>query len=151
MSDHIDRKILGEIGSDARQPLTALGAAVGLSASAVNERLRRLTSRGIIRAIRADADPAALGLPVTAFIWLALAPDASESAFRAAMTARPEITACHHVTGPWAYLLQIQVADLAAVESFLSVLKSERWLARSETILALSSVVAPPYRFRAVP
>jgi Lrp/AsnC family leucine-responsive transcriptional regulator len=57
------------------------------------------------------------------------------------------VTACHHVTGPWSYLLQIQVADLAEVESFLALLKAEGWLARSETQLALSEVVAPPFRY----
>lgn len=146
--DDIDRKIISLLAEDARQPLAALGAGVGLSPSAVNERLRRLTEAGAIRAIRADADPAALGLGVRAFVWLTLAPGASEAAFRAAIPARPEVTACHHVTGPWSYLLQIQVPDLAAVEGFLARLKAEGWLARSETLLALSEVVAPPFRYR---
>ncbi|MBW6505699.1 MAG: Lrp/AsnC family transcriptional regulator [Rhodobacteraceae bacterium] len=146
--DDIDRKILGLLAEDARQPLAAVGAAVGLSPSAVNERQRRLSGSGALRAIRADADPAALGLPVRAFVWLALAPLADEGAFRAAIPAHSEVTACHHVTGPWSYLLQIQVADLASVEAFLARLKAEGWLARSETILALSEVVAPPFRFR---
>ncbi|PKP69660.1 MAG: Lrp/AsnC family transcriptional regulator [Alphaproteobacteria bacterium HGW-Alphaproteobacteria-4] len=145
--DNIDRKIIALLAEDARQPLAALGAAVGLSASAVNERLRRLTEAGALRAIRADADPAALDLPVRAFVWLALAATADEAAFRAAIAARREVTACHHVTGPWSYLLQIQVADLAEVESFLALLKAEGWLARSETQLALSEVVAPPFRY----
>jgi Lrp/AsnC family leucine-responsive transcriptional regulator len=146
--DDQDRKIIELMGADARQPLTTLGAAVGLSVSAVNERVRRLTASGAIRALRADAGPAALGLPTTAFVWLALNPAASEAAFRAAIALCPEVTACHHVTGPWAYLVQVQVADLAAVEAFLGWLKSEAWLARSETILALSAVVEPPFRYR---
>jgi len=146
--DDIDRKLIGMLAEDARQPLAVLGAGVGLSPSAVNDRLRRLTEAGVIRAIRADADPAALGQGVRAFVWLALAPGASEGAFRAAVPALSEVTACHHVTGPWAYLLQIQVPDLAAVEEFLARLKAEGWLARSETILALSEVVAPPFRYR---
>lgn len=146
--DGIDRKLVGLLTEDARSSLAELGAAVGLSTSAVNERVRRLGANGTIRAIRADADPAALGLPMTAFVWVALAASASETAFRAAIPAHPEVFACHHVTGPWAYLVQIQVADLAEVEHFLGWLKSEGWLARSETILALSDVVAPPFRYR---
>jgi Lrp/AsnC family leucine-responsive transcriptional regulator len=139
------------LAADARQPLTVLGAAVGLSTSATNDRIRRMSAAGTIRGIRADASPAALGLPVTAFIWLALAGSSSEAAFRAAMPELREITACHHVTGPWAYLLQIQVADLAAVEAFLTRLKTAGWLARSETILALSPVVEPPFHYRGHP
>lgn len=146
--DDIDRKVVGMLAEDARTSLARLGAAVGLSTSAVNERVRRLGANGTLRAIRADANPAALGVPITAFVWISLAASASEAAFRAAIPARPEVTACHHVTGPWAYLVQIQVADLAGVEDFLGWLKSAGWLARSETILALSEVVAPPFRYR---
>jgi len=143
--DDIDRKLLGCLARDARQSLAALGALVGLSASAVNERVRRLSAQGTIRRVMADIEPQALGLPVSAFIWVSLATGADEAAFRRAMRAQPCVSACHHVTGPWAYLLQVQVADLAAVEAFLSDLKEAGWLGRSETILALSSVVAPPY------
>ena len=58
------------------------------------------------------------------------------------------IIACHHVTGPWSYLVQIRAASLDAVEDFLSELKSGGWIARSETMLALSTVVEPPFRYR---
>lgn len=146
--DEIDRMILVHLSDDARQPLATLGALVGLSPSAVNERIRRLGERGAIRRIMADTAPEALNLPVTAFIWVALAAAADEGAFRAAMADHPAITACHHVTGAWAYLLQIRATDLAGVEDFLSALKQDGWLARSQTVLALSSVVEPPFRFR---
>lgn len=33
----------------------------------------------------------------------------------------PEVVACHHVTGTFDYLLQIDVADLAAYERFHAV------------------------------
>ncbi len=144
----IDRKLIEALSEDARQPLSALGATVGLSQSAVNERIRRLTERGAIRRVMADSDPAALGLPVLAFVWLALADGASEAGFRAFAAADPAIIACHHVTGPWSYLIQVRLPSLAGVEPFLAALKSGGWLGRSETILALTEVVAPPFRFR---
>ncbi|MBK5947816.1 AsnC family transcriptional regulator [Rhodobacter veldkampii DSM 11550] len=144
--DDTDRILISELARDARQPLAALGATVGLSPSAVNERVRRLAERGVIRRIMADTAPEALGLAVAAFVWVGLAPGADEPGFRAAMVAHPAVTACHHVTGGWSYLVQIRVADLAAVERFLTDLKAGGWLGRSETMLALSTVVEPPYR-----
>lgn len=149
--DDMDRMIVTHLAEDARQPLAVLGAAVGLSSSAVNERVRRLTERGAIRRIMADVAPEALGLPVTAFVWVALAAGADEGAFRTAMAGHRAITACHHVTGGWSYLVQIRVSDLAAVEDFLAELKAGGWLARSETQLSLSPVVEPPFRFRGAP
>ena len=121
---------------------------VGLSPSAVNDRLRRLIERGVLRRTRADVDPEAVGLPVAAFVWIALAEGIDEAAFRAAIAENTAVTACHHVTGGWSYLVQIRVASLVAVEEFLVALKRAGWIARTETMLALSTVVEPPFRYR---
>ncbi|MDD8021592.1 MAG: Lrp/AsnC family transcriptional regulator [Paracoccaceae bacterium] len=150
MEDELDRKICALLAEDARQSLAQIGAQVGLSTSAVNERIRRLTERGTIRRIMADIAPEAAGLPVTAFIWVALATGVDEGAFRAAMTDTPQVTACHHVTGGWSYLVQIRAGSLNGVEDFLSRLKAGQWIARSETMLALSTVVEPPFQFRGI-
>lgn len=144
--DDIDRRLLGLLSEDARQPMAALGAAVGLSTSAVNERVRRLADQGAIRRVMADCDPEAVGRPVFAFIFIGLAPGADEAAFRRFAAGHPAIVACHHVTGGWSYLVQARLASLAAVEDFLSEMKGHGWLGRSETMLSLSAVVDPPFR-----
>jgi len=142
--DEIDRKIIELLAEDSRRGLADIGHAVGLSASAVNERIRRLVGAGAIRRFTVDADPEALDLPVLAFVFLALAPDADEAAFRAFAAAHAAIFECHHVTGSWSYVIKIRVADLAAVEAFLAVLKKEGYVGRSETMIALSSPVIDP-------
>jgi len=146
--DETDRKIAALLSLDARQSLVQIGTQVGLSTSAVNDRVRRLSERGVIRRMGADIDPEAVGLPVAAFVWVALAEGIDEGAFRVAMTEAPEVTACHHVTGPWSYLVQVRVPSLAGIEEFLSTLKAGGWIARSETMISLSVVVEPPFRFR---
>lgn len=148
MMDEIDRKIAELLSRDARQSLAQIGAQVGLSTSAVNDRVRRMTERGAIRAFRADIAPEALDLPIAAFVWVALAEGVDEGAFRIAMTEAREVTACHHVTGPWSYLVQVRVGGLAGIEGFLGRLKSAGWIARSETMIALSSVVEAPFLYR---
>ena len=40
-------------------------------------------------------------------------------AFERGVTRLPEVVACHHITGNFAYLLQVEVADLPAYEDFL--------------------------------
>lgn len=146
--DGIDEKICTQLCEDARQSLAQIGAQVGLSTSAVNERIRRLMQRGVLRRFTAELDAEAVGLPVTAFVWVALAAGVDEGAFCVAMTQERAVTACHHVTGPWSYLVQIRVQGLASVEDFLARLKAAGWIARSETNLALSTVVEPPFRLR---
>lgn len=137
--DKIDRKIIDLLADDARRALTDIGERVGLSASATNERIRRLTASGAIRRFTVDADPSALGVPVLAFVCVALAADADEAAFRAFAGRHPAIEEAHHVTGGWSYMVKVRVASLPDLEAFLADLKARKFLARSETIIALSS------------
>ncbi|HZG21982.1 MAG TPA: Lrp/AsnC family transcriptional regulator [Herbaspirillum sp.] len=143
--DEIDRKIIGFLARDARASLSSIGSAVGLSVSAVNERIRRLTAAGAIRRTTVDADPHLLDLPILAFVWIALAPQADEAAFREYAAAQVAIAECHHVTGPWSYLIKIHTKSLAGIEDFLADMKKHGFLSRSETIIALSSVVQGPF------
>lgn len=138
--DEIDRKILSLLAEDSRRSLADIGGVVSLSPSAVNERIRRLSSSGVIRRFTVEADHRALGYDVLAFVWVALAADASEAAFREFMAGHPTVAECHHVTGSWSYLVKIRVATLGGVEPFLAELKAHRYLARSETVIALSTV-----------
>lgn len=139
--DKIDSKIVGLLAADARRSLADIGAAVDLSPSAVNERIRRLVASETIRRFTVDVDHQALGLDVLAFVWVALAADANEEQFRSFMAAHPMVAECHHVTGGWSYLVKVRMPSLGDIEGFLAELKRHRFLARSETVIALSTVI----------
>ena len=143
--DSIDRKIITLLAEDARRSLTDIGDQVGLSASATNERIRRLVTSGAIRRFTLDADPASLGVPVLAFVCVALAPEADEAAFRAYAASHPAIEEAHHVTGGWSYMVKVRVPSLPELEAFLAELKARKFLARSETIIALSTAAEATY------
>lgn len=144
--DEIDRQIVMCLGEDARRSLADIGSEVGLSTSAVNERIRRLAASGVIRRFTVDADAEALGLGISAFVFIGLSADADEVEFRKMAADHPAIVECQHVTGGWNYLVKIRVASLSGIESFLDDLKRRRLIARSETMIALSTVVEPPFR-----
>lgn len=147
--DEIDRKIIELLADDGRRSLADIGAVVGLSTSAVNERIRRLVATGAIRRFTIDADPDALGLGILAFVWVGLGMEADEAAFRAFASGHRAVIECHHVTGPWSYLIKARLATLDELEAFLAELKGRRFIARSETIIGLSTVVDAPLAPRA--
>ncbi|HEV8555603.1 MAG TPA: Lrp/AsnC family transcriptional regulator, partial [Actinophytocola sp.] len=66
----IDRAIARELSADGRCSFTDLAERVGLSVSAVHQRVRRLEHRGVIRGYSARLNVDAVGLPLTAFISL---------------------------------------------------------------------------------
>jgi Lrp/AsnC family leucine-responsive transcriptional regulator len=147
--DATDRKILDHIQRRGRDTYAEIGETAGLSVSAVNERLRKLESRGIIRAWRAEVDPAALGRPVLAFVQVEIAGVKEDAAFRKAIRRAPEVLECHAVSGAFGYLLKLRLAALEEVETFVTgTLRPMAGVARVETALATSSVketsVVPP-------
>ncbi|HVI88481.1 MAG TPA: Lrp/AsnC family transcriptional regulator [Dongiaceae bacterium] len=138
--DAIDRKILVELQSDADLPYAELGNRVGLSASAINERLKRLKAGGQIRRLTAEIDPAAFGLDLLAFLLVRLDLSADETAFRTAMIRAPQVLECHHITGAYSYLLKLRLRETADLERFLTTeVKTLPGVAATETIIALSS------------
>jgi len=138
--DPVDRIIIDQVQADSAQTYAEIGAAAGLSPSAVNDRLKRLRAEGVIRRMTADIDPASVGLSLLAFILVAVNEPPGEGRFRDAMKAAPEVLECHHLTGDFSYLLKLRLRDTAHLEQFLmDRLKPLPGIARTHTLIALST------------
>ena len=138
--DDIDREILSLVQEDDRIGLAAIGKRVGLAASSVNERLKRLTRDGVISGFHARLAPNALGFDLLAFVFVGWSDPATEPKFLDAVARTPAIQECHHVTGAWNYLLKVRVATTRELERLLAeVLKNVPGVQRTETLIALSS------------
>jgi len=138
--DDTDRRILGLLQQDDRQSLAALGRQVGLAASSVNDRIRRLVTRGAIGGFHAHVVPEAVGLELLAFIFVGWSDPVAEAPFLKQISAASAVQECHHVTGEWNYLLKVRLANTRELEAFLNnVIKSVRGVQRTETLIVLSS------------
>jgi Lrp/AsnC family transcriptional regulator, leucine-responsive regulatory protein len=132
--DVIGWRLLHELQRDARLSYSELGARVGLSPSAVAERLRRLEEAGIITGYRAEVNTAKLGLPITAFIRCSSPGPQIGNIARAS----PEVLECHRITGGDAFILKVIVASVAHLEAFIDRLMP---YGQPTTSLVLSSPV----------
>lgn len=65
--DELDKAIIAELQEDGRRPYADVGRAVGLSESAVRQRVGQLRNRGALQIV-AVTDPLALGLRLIAMI-----------------------------------------------------------------------------------
>jgi Lrp/AsnC family leucine-responsive transcriptional regulator len=138
--DDTDRQLLALLQSDDRLSLADLGKNVGLAASSVNERIKRLVTRGVIEGFHAHVVPEELGLDLLAFVFVGWSNPATEAPFLARVAAAPAVLECHHVTGSWNYLLKVRLPNTRDLERFLGhVIKEVQGVERTETIIALSS------------
>ena len=138
--DDIDRKIVGIIAKDSSKSHSALGETVGLSPSAINERIRKLQRLGVIKGFQARINPKSLGQNLLAFILVDVEA-IHEREFAKLILQNESILECHHVTGDYSFLLKIRVGGTDDLEKIISkVFKSQPWVKRTHTQIALSSI-----------
>jgi Lrp/AsnC family transcriptional regulator, leucine-responsive regulatory protein len=118
--DATDRRILRALQRDGRQPVTTLAEAVGLSATPCLRRIRRMEEAGVIARYAAVVDPARVGLPIQAFVQIALSSHAEEvvAGFHKALAAREEVLAAWAMSGDMDYMLHVVAADFDAYADF---------------------------------
>ncbi len=131
--DRIDRTLLNQLQRDARLTQEQLAEQVGLSASAVQRRVRRMEQAGIIQGYHAAVDARRLGLGLSAMLSVRLEKHRAESqrapleSFRAAVQTWPEVVECLALTGEMDYLLRVHVQDMEHYAHFVlqTLLKHE--------------------------
>ena len=143
--EDVDRLICQLLAADGRMSFTDLGKATGLSTSAVHQRVRRLEQRGVVTAYAARVDPAAVDLPLTAFVSIrpidTSQPDDSPDRLRHL----PQIESCYSVAGDESYILLVRVASPLALEDLLAQIRADANVATRTTI-----VLSTPYENRPV-
>ena len=138
--DRTDMAIIGLLQEDGGLSLARLGERVGLSTSAVNDRLRNLRADGVLSGATVIVDPAKIGLGVLAFISVLIDWSAHNEAFSQAVKDMPEVLECHHVTGDWSYLLKVRARDNDSLEDLISNrIKGLPGVTRSETVFAVGT------------
>jgi Lrp/AsnC family leucine-responsive transcriptional regulator len=138
--DAIDLQLLKLLQTDDQQSLGNLGRAVGLVPSSVKERIKRLTSDGVIKGFHARVAPEALDLDLLAFIFVGWTNPSTEPRFLSRIAREPVVLECHHVTGSWNYILKVRLRNTAMLEAFLThVVKTVPGIQRTETLIVLSS------------
>ena len=137
--DELSHQLLQLLAANPQRPASELARALGVSAPTVRERIRRLKQMGAIRGVRLDIDPAALGLPIAA--WVRLRPTAGQMS-RIVQLAQEcaEVSECHRISGEDCFLLKVHVRALSDLETVL-----DRFLVYGQTTSSLIvSTPVPP-------
>lgn len=144
MIDDTDRKICDILQQNARTSSTDVAAMVGLSVSATNERIRRLSDSGTITGWHATLRPDRFDAALCAFVLIDMSYEGEAEAV-AALSQRDEVQELHHISGPHSYLMKLRVADTAALQAFLTeAVKPLPAITRTETVITLGSPKETP-------
>jgi Lrp/AsnC family leucine-responsive transcriptional regulator len=133
--EDVDRALVSLLRKDGRMSYTDLGKAVGLSTSAVHQRVRRLEERGVVRGYTASVDHEALGMPLTAFVAITPFDQSAPDDIPDRLHAVPEVEACYSVAGDANYLLKVRVATPTALEELLGRIRATAAVSTHTTIV----------------
>ena len=136
-------RLLRELQTDPRCPVSELARRVGMSPPAVRERVQRLEQAGVIAGYRTEVDAASLGFPVTAFTRIRPMPGALPKLAELAAEI-PEVTECYRITGEDCFLVKVHAPALDQLEAIL-----DRFLTFGTTTTSI--VVSTPVPPRHLP
>ena len=133
--DDIDRILVRELIADGRATLAHLAATAGLSVSAVQSRVRRLESRGVVTGYAARVNPEALGRMLSAFVAISPLDPSQPDDAPARLRHIDEIESCHSVAGDESYVLLVRVASARALEDLLQRIRTAANVRTRSTII----------------
>ncbi len=141
--DQVNVRLLEELRCDPRLTMAELGRRVGMSSPAVAERIRRLEDARVITGYRLDLNPAALGLPLAAYVRVR--PDPGQLARVAELAQRiPEVVECHRITGEDCFILKVHFPAMEQLDRLL-----DRFLASGTTTTSI--IQSSPVPLRSLP
>ena len=135
--DSIDAKILKILSKNADVTATEISAQVNLSVPAINKRIQKLKSDGMIRRFTVLTSGKNIGKPIMAFVLLVVQAGRQGEPFLDYVRNDDDILECFSVTGEYDYLIKVCAADMESLKNKLSQIKLNNGVVKSHTMISL--------------
>jgi Lrp/AsnC family leucine-responsive transcriptional regulator len=119
--DSTDRHLLSLLQKDCKRTNKALALTLGLSVTAVYERIRKLEREKVIDSYVALVDKAKANRAFVAFCHIKLTQHSQDYVvqFERKVAKLDEVLECYHISGDYDYILKVLVADMNAFRTFM--------------------------------
>jgi Lrp/AsnC family leucine-responsive transcriptional regulator len=119
--DETDKRLLTLLQKDCKQTNKALAISLGLSVTAVYERIRKLERLGVIDSYVALVNKEKVNRTFVAFCHIKLVQHSQDYVvrFERQIAKLDEVLECYHISGDYDYILKVLVADMNAFRTFM--------------------------------
>ena len=119
--DQIDRQLLNLLQENCKRTTKAYASELGLSTTAIFERIRKLERENVITRYVALVDMEAVKKSFVVFCHIRLVQHTKENVlrFERQIQRLEEVQECHHISGDYDYILRVNVADMTAYREFM--------------------------------
>ena len=138
--DRVDAGILRELLSEPRIGLVEIARRLGVARGTVQARMAKLEARGAVTA--PGVEPARIGYPVLAFVFLEIVQGRLDEAVRT-LDAIPEVLEAFGTTGPRDLLCRVVARDNEHLQELINTILHAGPVRRSTSVIAMSTQIAP--------
>lgn len=138
LKDELDWKIVELLQENSRLSYASIGRNIGLSASAVAERIQRLEEEEIIQGYSVVINPKKLGLTLSAYISIGIHTMSFHTFINETIKHFPEIVQCSRVTGNDCLMMKCHLKDSTHLENLIDRLSR---YGSPTTLVVLSDVI----------
>ena len=119
--DAKDRELLTMLQEDSKWTTKEYANRLGLSTTAVYERIKRLEKSGVITKYVALVDKTKVNKAFMVLCHVKLIQHIKEYVlqFEREVVQLEEVSECHHISGDYDYILKVNVSDIAAYREFM--------------------------------
>jgi len=144
--DELDARLIAALTEHPRVGLMEISRRLGVARGTVQARLDKLVARGAITGFGPDVDPAHLGFPVLAFVFLEISQGRVADAV-AWLESVPEVMEAHGTSGPRDLLCRVAARDPGHLQEIINRILETPAVRRSTSYIALSQQIG----FRTAP
>ena len=139
--DSVDKEIIYMLMDNAKTSLAHISKNVGISTTAVHQRIKKLESAGVIENSISFLNPRKIGFKVVSYIGVFLdQPSHYHDAIKALKDVN-EVVEAHYTTGNYTIFLKVLCRDNDHLMQILNKLQKLKGVTRTETFISLEQSI----------
>jgi DNA-binding Lrp family transcriptional regulator len=139
--DELDAQIISLMREEPRVGISEIARRLEVARGTVQARLEKLVARGVITSFGPEVDPAKMGYPVLAFVFLELTQGRLDEAVEH-LRAIPEVLEAHGTSGTRDLLCRVAAHDTEHLQEVINAVLTTPAVRRSTSYVALSRQIA---------
>ncbi|MCQ2770246.1 MAG: Lrp/AsnC family transcriptional regulator [Clostridia bacterium] len=141
--DEIDIKIITYLRENCRTNASTIAADLGMSVSAIIDRIKKLEKSGVIKQYSLILDTSQVGLDVCAFVEISTGDQSYLDALaktKKFVETHPEVVECHSVTGTSMFIMKVYTSTMNNLEKLLGELQTADSTIQTKTSIVLNTI-----------
>ena len=139
--DEVDKKIIYILMDNSKSSLAIIAKEVGISTTAVHQRIKKLENAGIIENSISILNPRKIGYKVISFIGVYLDQPSHYAETIKSLNEINEVVEAYYTTGNYTVFLKVICRDNDDLMSILNKIQKLKGVTRTETFISLEQSI----------